>query len=214
MPIAQESRLIDQIGQWVIHTACRQSAEFRRLGLGDLKVSVNLSAKELQVLPVIDTVQQALNESGLPPTALALEITESMIMENLSQSVNTLHALNTYGVSVAIDNFGTGYSSLPQLHRLPIATLKIDRQFISAMDTTDPEQIPTTIRAMIQLAHGFGMQALAEGVETTEQYSTLHDYGCDLMQGWLHSPAMPADEIISLLRDYDPQAWLNGLKST
>lgn len=214
MPIAQESRLVDRIGQWVIHTACRQCAEFRRLGLGDLKVSVNLSAKELQVLPVIDTVQQALNESGLPPTALELELTESMIMENLSQSVNTLHALNTFGVSVAIDNFGTGYSSLPQLHRLPIATLKIDRQFISAMDTTDPEQIPTTIRAMIQLAHGFGMQALAEGVETTEQYSTLHDYGCDLMQGWLHSPAMPADEIISLLRDYDPQAWLNGLKST
>ncbi len=211
MPIAQETRLIDQIGAWVIQTACRQCAEFVRQGLGELSVSVNLSAKELHAPQVIATVQQSLAESGIPAAALQLELTESMIMDNVVRSVDTLNALHELGVKLAIDNFGTGYSSLPQLHRLPISTLKIDRQFIVAIDSSDDYVVPTTIQAMIKLAHSFGISALAQGVETTEQFSPLREQHCDLMQGWLHSPPMPADELVGFLRDYDPNSWLNSL---
>jgi diguanylate cyclase (GGDEF)-like protein/PAS domain S-box-containing protein len=211
MPIAQESRLIDQVGAWVIHMACQHGATLARLGLGELSISVNLSAKELHAPQIIETVRQALAESGLPPGALELELTECMIMENIGQSIDTLNALSALGVKLAIDNFGTGYSSLPQLHRLPISTLKIDRQFIAAIEASDQQDVPATISAMIQLAHGFGIWVLAEGVETPKQFSLLRKQSCDLMQGWLHSSAMPFDELVGLLRDYDPQAWLRSI---
>jgi EAL domain-containing protein (putative c-di-GMP-specific phosphodiesterase class I) len=195
----------------VIQTACRQCAEFVRQGLGELSVSVNLSAKEVHAPQVIATVQQSLAESGIPAAALQLELTESMIMDNVVRSVDTLNALHELGVKLAIDNFGTGYSSLPQLHRLPISILKIDRQFIVAIDSSDDHVVPTTIQAMIKLAHSFGISALAQGVETSEQFSLLREQRCDLMQGWLHSPPMPADELVGFLHDYDPNSWLNSL---
>ena len=132
-------------------------------------------------------------------------------MDNVVRSVDTLNALHELGVKLAIDNFGTGYSSLPQLHRLPISILKIDRQFIVAIDSSDDYVVPTTIQAMIKLAQSFGISALAQGVETSEQFSLLREQHCDLMQGWLHSPPMPADELVGFLHDYDPNSWLNSL---
>lgn len=213
MPIAQETRLIDQIGAWVIQTACRQCAELIRIGLGELSVAVNLSAKELHATQILETVAQALAASDLPPSTLELELTEGMIMENVAQSIDTLNALHGLGVKLAIDNFGTGFSSLPQLHRLPISTLKIDRQFIATMEAPDHQDVPATIRAMIQLAHGFGIWVLAQGVETKQQFALLRKQGCDFMQGWLHSPALDADELIRFLRNYDQQAWLDSVDS-
>ena len=212
LPIAEESNLTYRIGEWVIHAACRQCAEFRRLGVDELSVSVNLSGKQLHAPLLLETIARALAESALPPEALILEISESMIMANIEKSKKVLSALHTLGVKISIDNFGTGFSNFQQLLRLPISALKIDRRLVALLGESDERQSQVITQALIQLAHGLGISVVAEGVETDRQLAILREKNCDVLQGWIHSPAMPVDEAIELIREYVPEAWLQGLQ--
>ena len=211
LPIAEESSLIHQIGAWVINAACRQCATFQRQGLGKLTISVNLSGKQLHAPQLLETIADALAESGLPPSALVLEVSESMIMADIDRSKRALAALHTLGVKIAVDSFGTGFSNFQQLLRLPISALKIDRRLVTALDKSEDRQSQVIAQALIQLAHGLGISVIAEGVETARQFSILREKTCDVLQGWIHSPAMPVDETLELMRDYDPQAWLQAM---
>jgi EAL domain-containing protein (putative c-di-GMP-specific phosphodiesterase class I) len=212
LPIAEESNLTYRIGEWVIHAACRQCAEFRRLGVDELSVSVNLSGKQLHAPLLLETIARALAESALPPEALILEISESMIMANIEKSKKVLSALHTLGVKISIDNFGTGFSNFQQLLRLPISALKIDRRLVALLGESDERQSQVITQALIQLALGLGISVVAEGVETDRQLAILREKNCDVLQGWIHSPAMPVDEAIELIREYVPEAWLQGLQ--
>lgn len=212
LPIAEESNLIYRIGEWVIHAACRQCAVFRREGLAELSVSVNLSGKQLHAPLLLETIERALAESALPPEALTLEISESMIMANIEKSQSALSALHTLGVKIAIDNFGTGFSNFQQLLRLPISALKIDRRLIAGLGQSDDRQPQVITQALIQLAHGLGIMVVAEGVETARQFSILREENCDVLQGWIHTPAMPVDETSEFMRTYAPEAWLQSLQ--
>lgn len=211
LPIAEESRLINQIGEWVIDAACRQCAAFRREGLGELTVAVNLSAKQLHAPQLLETISRALTDSTLHPSSLVLEVSESMIMADIERSTRVLSALHTLGVKIAIDEFGTGFSNFQQLLRLPIATLKLDRRLVTAIDKPDDRQSQVITQALIQLAQGLGISVIAEGVETARQFSILCEENCDYLQGWIHSPAMPVEETVEFMRDYDPQAWLQAM---
>ena len=211
LPIAEESNLTYRIGEWVIHAACRQCAEFRRLGVDELSISVNLSGKQLHAPLLLETIARALAESALPPEALILEISESMIMANIEKSKKVLSALHTLGVKISIDNFGTGFSNFQQLLRLPISALKIDRRLVAVLGESDERQSQVITQALIQLAHGLGISVVAEGVETDRQLAILREKNCDVLQGWVHSPAMPVEETVEFIREYVPEAWLHGL---
>lgn len=211
LPIAEESKIIDQIGDWVIRAACRQCASLRRQGFGELSVSVNLSPKQLHMPHLLETVSAALAESTLPPAALEFEISEHMIMANVDKSKDVLTALHQLGVKISIDNFGTGLSSFPQLLRLPLSALKIDRRLIAALDKPEDRHAQVITDALIQLAHGLGIWVVAEGVETSRQFVILRDKHCDLLQGWVHSREMSIRQLAELLNDYDPQVWLKSL---
>jgi diguanylate cyclase (GGDEF)-like protein/PAS domain S-box-containing protein len=212
LPIAEESNLIYRIGEWVLHAACRQCAAFRRLGVDELSVSANLSGKQLHAPQLLETIASALAESALPPSALTLEMSERAIMADIERSKRALSALHQLGVKIAIDKLGTGFSNFQQLLRLPISALKIDRRLVTALDEPHDRQSQVITHALIQLAHGLGISVIAEGVETAQQFSILREKNCDALQGWIHSPAMPVDETIELIRDYDPKAWLQGLQ--
>lgn len=192
--LAEETGLIGALGDWVLETACRQVQRWRRAGIGggELRLAVNLSARQLRQPEFPDRVTRVLSDSGLDPDALELEITESMLMEHGSMVIGTLHALRSLGVRVAIDDFGTGYSSLAYLRRLPLDTLKIDRSFVA--DIPGHEDGAEIAAAIIALAHQLHLEVLAEGVESTAQLSFLQEQGCDYFQGFLVSPAIPADE--------------------
>lgn len=192
--LAEETGLIGALGDWVLETACRQVQRWRRAGFGggELRLAVNLSARQLRQPEFPDRVTRVLAETGLDPDALELEITESMLMEHGSMVIGTLHALRSLGVRVAIDDFGTGYSSLAYLRRLPLDTLKIDRSFVA--DIPGHDDGAEIAAAIIALAHQLHLEVLAEGVESEAQLTFLRDQGCDYFQGFLVSPAIPADE--------------------
>ena len=212
LPIAEESNLIYRIGEWVIHTACRQCAAFRREGSDELSVSVNLSGKQLHTPQLLETIVRALAESSLPPSALTFEISEDMIMADIQKGKQALSALHALGVKLAIDNFGIGFSNFQQLLRLPISALKIDRRLVAALGESDDQQAQVITQALIQLAHGLGISVVAEGVETARQLSILREKNCDYLQGWIHSPAMPVEETAEFMREYAPEAWLQDLR--
>lgn len=192
--LAEETGLIGALGDWVLETACRQVQRWRRAGIGggELRLAVNLSARQLRQPEFPDRVTRVLSDTGLDPDALELEITESMLMEHGSMVIGTLHALRSLGVRVAIDDFGTGYSSLAYLRRLPLDTLKIDRSFVA--DIPGHEDGAEIAAAIVALAHQLHLEVLAEGVESTAQLSFLQEQGCDYFQGFLVSPAIPANE--------------------
>jgi diguanylate cyclase (GGDEF)-like protein len=190
IPLAEDSGLIVPMGEWALRQACAQAAQWRRTRAG-LRVSVNVSAVQFRRLEFIDTVRQALRDTGLPPEALELEITESLLLQSARESSANLYALRALGVGVAIDDFGTGYSSLSYLHKLPISTLKIDQSFVREIGEEGApghEQAPI-IRTIIALAHNLGMAVVAEGVETETQRRVLLALGCEGLQGYLlHRP--------------------------
>lgn len=169
---------------------------------------MNLSKRQLHAPQLLHIITRVLAESALPASALALEVSESMIMADIDRSKDALFALHKLGVKIAVDNFGTGFSNFQQLLRLPISILKIDRRLVAAMDESDDRQSQVIAQALIQLAHGLGISVVAEGVETARQVSILHEKKCNFLQGWIHSPAMPVDKVLELMRDYDPHAWL------
>jgi EAL domain-containing protein (putative c-di-GMP-specific phosphodiesterase class I)/GGDEF domain-containing protein len=199
IPTAERSGEIVSIGKWVLSEACRQAREWE-LGGMPVRVAVNLSARQLHEPDLTDFVSGVLEETGLTPVLLELELTESMYAEP-ETAVTVLKRLHEIGVRVAIDDFGTGFSSLAYLARLPRDTLKIDRSFISL--TTKDTDVAAVVGSVIVMAHALGVQTVAEGVETDDHLSFLLDHKCDLSQGYLHSPPLPAVEIEGWLRSYD-----------
>src|SRR5690606_2274542 len=171
IPLAEETGLIVPIGEWVLREACRVSRGWQDRGYRPIPVAVNISPIQLERDDLMDTVTRVLQETGLTPHYLELEITESALMSDLTQSMRTLERMRELGVRSSIDDFGTGYSSLAHLKRFPVATLKIDRSFIQEI-TTDRHNAGI-VQAIISLAHTLGLVVVAEGVETAEEYRHL-----------------------------------------
>jgi diguanylate cyclase (GGDEF)-like protein len=211
LPIAEETGLIVPIGDWILRSACDQNARWNREGHRGLRVSVNVSSQQFLEPGLADVVKSALDQSGLAPISLELEITESSLLRDVEVTVNTLRRLKDLGVRLAIDDFGTGYSSLAYLKRLPIDVLKIDQSFIRSL-TTDPADATIT-QTIVQLAAGLNLTTIAEGVETLEQLLLLGSYGCSRMQGFLFGKPAPIHIFEGWLEN-PPFRWIQGNERT
>lgn len=199
IPIAEETGFIVALGRWVLLHACQQIQRIRQLFDADLRVAVNISIRQFLHGDFVEMVESVLRESGLPPKALELEITESTIMHNPNQTITILQTLKKLGITAAIDDFGTGYSSLDHLKKLPVDSLKIDRVFVK--NITTEKQDAAIIRAVIAMAKTLDLKIVAEGVETDEQLQFLLDLKCDLGQGYLFSKPLPIPDFESLLQN-------------
>jgi diguanylate cyclase (GGDEF)-like protein/PAS domain S-box-containing protein len=197
IPIAEENGLIVTIGEWVLREACRQNKAWQQLGLSPIPVAVNLSAVQLRQKDLTEMVADALQETGLEPAWLELEITESGIMQNSEAAVKTLHTLKQMGLKLSIDDFGTGYSSLSHLKRFPLDKLKIDQSFVR--DITTDEDDAAIVVAIIGMARSLKLRVIAEGVETRGHLDFLNANGCVEIQGYYFSKPVPADEFGRLL---------------
>ncbi len=197
IPLAEETGLIGPIGDWTLREACRQNKAWQVSGLPPIVVSVNVSARQFQEKDWVERVAAALSESGLEARYLELELTESMIMDDVQQAVETMHRLERLGVHLAIDDFGTGYSSLASLKRFPVGRLKIDRSFVR--DLPDDGDDAAIARAVISLAHSLQLRVIAEGVETREQIDFLREAGCDEIQGFYLSHPIDARALQAIL---------------
>jgi diguanylate cyclase (GGDEF)-like protein len=191
IPLAEESGLILPLGRWVMREACRQLAAWRAAGRRGLRVTVNLSARQFGDPDLIASVAEALARADLPADALWLEITESVLMEEVGATADTLHALKALGVHLSVDDFGTGYSSLSYLKRFPVDLLKIDRSFVAGLGT-DPEDA-AIVHAIVSLAQSLRLAVVAEGVEHPDQLEALRRLGCNAVQGFLLAHPAPAD---------------------
>lgn len=198
IPIAEESGLIRPIGAWALKTACMQNRAWQRLGMQRFTVAVNLSPRQFSEESLLDDIKSALAESGLEASDLELEITESMVMDDSEQAVNTLRRLKDLGIRVAIDDFGTGYSSLAYLKRFPIDSVKVDRSFVE--DIPQDVDSMAIAQAIIAMAHSLRLKVVAEGVESEAQVSFLRGEGCDEIQGHYFSAARAASEIPGIMR--------------
>jgi len=196
IPLAEENGLIVPIGYWVLMTACRQVSTWQASGQENISVAVNLSASQFRRHDLLEQILQILNETGICPHQLELEITESTIMEDIDAAASTMRALHCSGIRISIDDFGTGYSSLNHLKRFPINTVKIDRSFIRDI-TTDSDDA-AIVGAIILMAHNMELKVIAEGVETEEQLEYLRSLHCDEIQGFLFSPPVPHQEVCEL----------------
>jgi diguanylate cyclase (GGDEF)-like protein/PAS domain S-box-containing protein len=192
IPLAEESGIIDEIGEWVLFESCRQMVAWQADGLLVPRVAVNLSAQQLEREDLAMTVGAALDAAGIGPERLELEVTESMIMRHAEAAATVLGYLRDLGVELAMDDFGTGYSSLAQLRHLPLRRLKIDISFVRDIGHPSAEAI---IRAIIAMARSLGLQTVAEGVEQEDQHAFLRDAGCDIGQGFLYGRPVPAGEL-------------------
>ena len=190
--VAEECGLIIPLGTWVLVQACHQQAQWRDSGFGDIALSVNLSAPQLRDPELLNTLRMAIADNGISPAMIELELTESLLMEDVGSTIDLLHAIKALGVSLSVDDFGTGYSSLNYLHRFPIDKLKIDQSFIRDM-LDDPNDLAIT-KAVIGLGHTLGLRVVAEGVEQFEEMRVLYAAGCDELQGYLFGKPMPAAE--------------------
>jgi len=197
IPVAEETGLIVPLGEWVLRTACQQSKVWQNAGLGVPRVTVNVSAKQFAAPNIAEAIIGALRSSGLDARFLGIELTESAVMDNAQRHVRTLHQLKDAGLTLSIDDFGTGYSSLSYLKRFPLDEIKIDRSFVSGVDT-DPDNAAIVI-AIIAMAHGLGLSVVAEGVETEAQRTFLRSWKCDECQGFLFAKPMPAEMFGKLL---------------
>ncbi len=198
IPLAEETGLIEEIGEWVVYEACRQGKIWMDLGITQLTIAVNVSPVQFRRCDLNELVKNALYETGFPAARLELELTESGLMENQEKVVDILNQLRMQGVGLAIDDFGTGYSSLAYLKRFPLDVLKIDKSFIDDIpESKDDMEITATIIAM---GHTLGFKVLAEGVETPEQLAFLNEQRCDIYQGYIKSKPLPADDFLKLLQ--------------
>lgn len=198
IPLAEESDLILTIGQWVIREACVQSMMLQKIGLAPINISVNLSARQLHQQNMPEIIESILRETGLPAKYLSVEITESMLMQDVENTIKTLAAIKQMGLGIAIDDFGTGYSSLNYLKRFPIDTLKVDRSFV--MDIAKDDDDRAVIVSIIGLAHNLKLKVVAEGVETREELEFLKAHDCDMIQGYYFSRPLPLQDFAAFLK--------------
>ncbi len=197
IPIAEENGLINPIGEWVLKTACKQSRKWQEAGIPAMPVSVNLASQQFQQSNFIEIINDAINSSGISPQNLILEITESTLMQNTDAVSAKMHEVTSMGVRLAIDDFGTGYSSLSYLKRFPIHAIKIDRSFVMEINTNPDDA--AIVEAIISMAHSLKLDVVAEGVETEDQLEFLREQGCEIVQGYLFSRPLPAEDIPGFL---------------
>jgi len=201
--VAEETGLIVPIGEWVLKTACAQNALWQKMGLKPFCVSVNVSSRQFRQDDFVDSIAAVLDETGLDPACLEIELTESMVMHDAEKMIQMLHAIKRLGVGIAVDDFGTGYSSLSYLKRFPVDRLKVDRSFVQDL-ATDPDDA-TIVSTIIALGHNLGLKVVAEGVETDAQVEFLRRNGCDELQGYYFGKPMPASRFLSSLAWIRPQ---------
>jgi len=198
IPVMEETGLIVQLGEWALRTACAQAEAWRRDGHGRLRVAVNLSGRQFLQADLAPMVGRVLEETGLPATHLQLEVTESVAMAHAEAAAHVVEQLLAMGIGTMLDDFGTGHSSLSHLKQFPACGLKIDRSFVA--DLTRSAEDGAIVSGVIALGHALGLEVVAEGVETIEQCEMLRALGCDLLQGYFFSPALPAVEMEARLR--------------
>lgn len=204
IPLAEETGLISEIGEWMINESCTQNKIWQDSG-HHLLIDVNLSSRQFQNQDLLKTISKVLRDTGLPAQLLNIEITESIAME--PRSIEILNKLTDMGISTSVDDFGTGYSSLGSLKRFPISALKIDKSFVK--DITIDSDIEAIVKAIIAMAHTLNIKVIAEGVETEEQLRFLHSHGCDEIQGYLCNPPIPPEELTELLEKWDNHLYCN-----
>lgn len=197
IPLAEENGLINSLGEWALHTACAQTRAWQEQGFDDLYVSVNLSSRQFRGNNLVQQVQAALAAGELDARHLVLELTESMLLTDVENTIYVMQNLHTLGIRFALDDFGTGYSSLHYLKRFPIDVLKIDQSFVRDI-STDPDDA-AIVRAIITMAHSLGDSVIAEGVETAEQLQFLKANDCDAVQGYYLGRPVPAADFAQLL---------------
>jgi diguanylate cyclase (GGDEF)-like protein len=198
IPLAEETGLIVPIGRWVLKEACAQNMAWQRCGLRPVTMAVNLSPRQFADAHLLHDVDEALLASGMSPVLLQLEVTESMVMRNVSRAIKVLDAIQSRGIRLAIDDFGTGYSSMSLMKQFPIDTIKIDRSFVRDLPNDSEDQ--AIAQAIISMGKALGMTIIAEGVETVEQETFLRNHACDEMQGFLFSKPLPPKQMADLLR--------------
>lgn len=203
IPFAEESGLIIEIGYWVFKTACTELSRWRSAGLPEIRMSVNMSARQLMADNIVDNIINIMKDYNIPGRCIELEITENAIMDDMDSVIRKLHELNQHGISFAIDDFGTGYSSLSYLHKLPIQTLKIDRIFLKESCINKGDN--TIINTIVAMAKGLKLNVIAEGVESQAQLEYLREIDCNEAQGFLFGKPLPPD-IISQLLTQEPFA--------
>jgi len=197
IPVAEETGMIEDIGNWVLNAACRKARELKEMLGYPVPVAVNVSPRQFRQLGLVKMVESALQNAGVEARCLELEITESMLVYDTEKFIETLHALKALGVSLAIDDFGTGYSSMAYLKHFPIDRLKIDKAFVDDLET-EPANL-AILRAIVALGQSLGLKVIAEGVETSYQYDYLRGIGCDELQGYFFSPPVTAETLEAML---------------
>jgi EAL domain-containing protein (putative c-di-GMP-specific phosphodiesterase class I) len=202
IPLAEDTGLIIPIGNWVLATACAQNVAWQQAGLPPIRMAVNISPRQFKDHNLTRDIAAALEQSGMAPELLELEITEGVIMHDVHQAVRQLHAIKEMGVRLAIDDFGTGYSSLAQLKRLPIDTLKVDRSFIREIPRDLEDN--TITEAVIAMGKTLGVTVVAEGVETAEQRNFLSSRACNELQGFLFSKPCDPEALAEMLKSKKP----------
>jgi diguanylate cyclase (GGDEF)-like protein len=196
--IAEEVGLIGDISEWVMHEACAQAARWHGQGFEDLKISINVAKPHFDEGHLCPRLEQLLQETGLPPQWLMVELTESMLVQDAARALQQMDDLRALGIGLSIDDFGTGYSSLSYLKRFPANELKIDRSFIMDVATHDKDR--AIVQTVVTLGHSLGMDVVAEGIETVEQHRILQHSGCDVYQGFLFSKAIPPEAFEALVK--------------
>jgi EAL domain-containing protein (putative c-di-GMP-specific phosphodiesterase class I)/AmiR/NasT family two-component response regulator len=197
IPCLEETGMIRDVGDWVMDTACQQLHQWAGIRSENLTMSVNLSGKQIKPVELENTLSHILTQYQLKPKNIDLEVTETVIVDNLMEEIEVFENLRVMGVRLSIDDFGTGYSGLSYLQNFPFDVIKIDRQFIHNIESNN--KYSSILVAIINLAQELGMQTVAEGVETETELKFLQEHGCDIAQGYYYSPAVPAKEITKLL---------------
>jgi EAL domain-containing protein (putative c-di-GMP-specific phosphodiesterase class I) len=192
IPVAEESGLIVELGEFVLCEALRMVRSLRDLGWTQLRVAVNVSSRQIASPDFLNTVLNRLREQALPGEALIIEITETMVIGNLEYAIQVLTKLKDKGIVAAIDDFGTGYSSLSHLHRLPVEYLKIDKSFVANIDVDQDRK--TIVRTILAMAKSLGIKTVAEGVDRPAHQAILGELGCEIAQGYLYSKPMPYEK--------------------